>query len=322
MRRRLDWKAILSTALFALMVILLAAYLYHNREELLSLLTLDARAVVWLLVASLCGCLFNCLYHRALLRGLGMSLSLCDWVGVVFVSNAIAYVLPMRADLIFTGAYYKRVKGMRYTRLASLAAGNIVFGVIFSLAQILVALVCMALIDGQTPAAIWLCWALGTACVTAFLFVSLGAESRVLSLLSRWRVLKQVVTGFNELLKNRAMLWRLLVCLAGNNLFHLLCYMQCFRSVGLPITIYEALFYNSVSWLAGIVAIVPGNIGIKESVMGAATLMMGALFRSGVAASLLQRAAVMVIYIAGGLIFALPVTLRMRRGMAADEGDA
>ena len=81
-------------------------------------------------------------------------------------------------------------------------------------------------------------------------------------------------------------------------------------------TLYEALFYNSVSWMAGIVAIVPGNIGIKESVMGAATLMMGALFRSGVAASLLQRVAVMIIYIAGGLIFAYPVTRRMRRGAA------
>ena len=314
MRRRPDWKTVLSSALFVVMVALLAYYLYRNREELRSLLSLDARTVALLLALSLGACLFNCLYHRALLLGYGMTLSLCDWVGVVLVSNAIAYVLPMRADLIFTGAYYKRVKGMRYTRMASMAAGNIVFGVIFSLLQILVALLCMAFLDGQAPVAIWLCWALGTACVTAFLFLSLGAEGKALALLSRWAVLSRIVTGFNELLRNRAMLWRLLGCLVGNNLFNLLCYMLCFRSVGLPVTLYEALFYNSVSWLAGIVAIVPGNIGIKESVMGAATLMMGSLFRSGVAASLLQRVAVMIVYVLGGLIFAIPVTRRMRRG--------
>lgn len=314
MRRKTDWKTILSGALFIVMVALLAFYLYHEREELWSLLSLDAWTVAWVLLLSLGGCLFNCLYHRALLHGYGLRLTLCDWVGVVFVSNAIAYVLPMRADLIFTGAYYKRVKGMRYTRLASMAAGNVVFGVVFSLAQILIALLCMALIDGQAPVSIWLCWALGALGMAAFLFLSLRGEGRALSWLSRWKTLSQIVAGFNELLKNRPMLWRLLVCLAGNNLFHLLAYMLCFRSVGLPVVFYEALFYNSVSWLAGVVAIVPGNIGIKESVMGAATLMMGALFHNGVAASLLERVAVMIVYILGGLIFALPVARRMRRG--------
>lgn len=48
----------------------------------------------------------------------------------------------------------------------------------------------------------------------------------------------------------------------------------------MPVTVYQALFYNSVSWIATVVSIVPGNIGIKEAVMGVATSLTGALFRT------------------------------------------
>ena len=91
------------------------------------------------------------------------------------------------------------------------------------------------------------------------------------------------------MLRTRGMLWRLLGCLVANNVIQLFLYQVCFQAMGLPVTLYEALFYNSVSWLASIVAIVPGNIGIKEGIMGTATLLMGTLFQNGVAVSLYSR---------------------------------
>ena len=67
-------------------------------------------------------------------------------------------------------------------------------------------------------------------------------------------------------------------------------------------------------WLASIVAIVPGNLGLKESIMGVATVAMGALFSEGVAASLLDRVTMMVVYIVMALVFALPVWHRFNHG--------
>ena len=305
----------LSMALFAVLLALLCWYVYQNRADMRKLLTLDGRTVFLLLLLSLCGCLMNCVYHRIILSVYKVKLDAVDWMGVVFVANAIAYVLPLRADLVFTGTYYKRVKGLAYVKSAGLAAGNIVFGVAFALLQCLIALVCTGLIDGAWPAALWLIWALGCVCVAVFLVLALVMRDRPPKALQRFTLLMAVIRGFNDFLRDKNMLARLLACMVVNNVFQLLLYMVSFRAIGLEVTFYQALFYNSVSWMASIMTIVPGNVGVKEGIMGLATRLMGDLFQNGVAVSLLQRVSVMIIYIAAGLLFAYPVWRKWNRGM-------
>lgn len=312
-RKKPNWKAWVSTGLFLVMLGLLVLIVWENRADMKKLLELSAPTILLMLALALGGCVVNCLYHLAILKTYGLKLTLTDWMGVVSVSNAIAYVLPMRADLVFSAAYYKQVKGLAYTKSVSMAAGNIVFGVVFSLLQILAALLCMGFLDGQWTVALWVLWALGTVAMGAFIVFSLVFQDKRPKFLRKYKLLWDVVEGFNALLRNRRLLWQLLLCLTGNNLVQLLLYMVCFEAIGLPIT-YQALFYNSVSWLSSIVAIVPGNIGIKESVMGAATLLMGTTFQDGVAASLLQRVAVMLVYLLMGLVFALPVYRNFTKG--------
>lgn len=309
-----NWKKAASWALLLVMLGLLAAYVYQHRADMEKLLRLSPGAVALLGLLALGSALVNCLYHLVILRTYGLPLALTDWMGVVSVSNAIAYVLPLRADLVFSAAYYKRVKGLAYTKSLSMAAGNIVFGVAFSLLQMAVALLLLGLLKGQWPALLWALWGLGTAALSAFTALALGAWGQKLKILQKHRLLGEVAAGFTALLRNRWMLWRLLGCLIGNNLFQLLLHQLCFASIGHPVTLYEALFYNSVSWLSGIVAIVPGNIGIKEGVMGLSTLLMGIPASAGVAASLLQRVALMAAHLLMGGAFALPVYRRFRQG--------
>jgi len=238
-------------------------------------------------------------------------------MGVVSVSNAISYVLPLRADLVFSAAYYKRAKGLQYTKSASMAAGNIVFGVAFSLLQILAALLCKGLLEDHWPTVLWILWALGMAAIAALIALSLAFQEKAHALFRKWRLLADVITGFNALLRNRRLLWKLLLCLTANNVFQLLLYMGCFQAAGLPITLYEALLYNSVSRLSTIVALVPGNLGITNGLMGVATLLMGKPFQSGMDVSLLQQATVMVMHLVMGLAFALPVYRRFSRESTA-----
>ena len=166
------------------------------------------------------------------------------------------------------------------------------------------------MLDGTWSGVLWLLWAVGTLAVAGFIAFSLLVQGRGARVLDRVKLLGDVVRGFNALLKNRWLLWRLLACLVVNNAVQLSLYMACFGAIGMPVTVYQALFYNSVSWIATVVSIVPGNIGIKEAVMGVATSLTGALFQNGVAVSLLQRVAVMIVYIVAGAAFAWPVCRR------------
>ena len=138
--KRLDWKRMLSTALFLVLLALLIWYVYENRADMAKLLALSAGDVALLLALALGGCVMNCVYHRLILSTYHIPLRVVDWMGVTFVANAMAYVLPMRADLVFSAAYYKRTKGLAYVKSVSMAAGNIVFGVVFALLQMLASL--------------------------------------------------------------------------------------------------------------------------------------------------------------------------------------
>ncbi len=312
-KRKPDWKKLLTMGLFAVLIALLVWYVWQNRADMAQLLSLDAGTVTLLFVFALGGCIMNCVYHRIILSTFRVPLSLIDWMGVVMVSNAMAYVLPLRADLVFSAAYYKKVKGLSYTKSVSIAAGNIVFGVTFSLLEILAALLCCGLIDGKWPLPLWLILIAGLICVAAFMIVALVLGDRRPAFIRRYRIVEEAVDGFVQLLRDRRMLLQLLGCLIINHCCHLLLYMVCFRAIGMEVTVYQALLYNSMSWLSSILTIVPGNIGIKEAAVGFATGLMGAMFQSGVMVSLLQRVTVMVVYIVAGAAFAWPVFRRMKQ---------
>ena len=316
-KRRLNilknWKKWLSTALFVVMIALLGWYLYEKRADLAQLLTFSWQTVALILALALGACTMNAVYHKMILDTYGIDLSLIDWMGVVFVANAMALVLPMRADLLFTAAYYRRTKGFAYTKSASVAAGNVIFGVMFALLQLFAALLCTGLIEGQWPAVLWLLWFGMSAAVGVFLVIARWFENRMPAFLRRYKVVVKIVSGFNALLGNRKLLWKLLGCLTVNNILHLFLYMACFRGIGMQVTVYKALFYNSISRLMNLVAIVPGNIGIAQLVMGVSGSLMGDVFHNGVVVSLIQRISLVIIYIVVGGAFAIPVWKRWNK---------
>ncbi|MBQ7867983.1 MAG: flippase-like domain-containing protein [Clostridia bacterium] len=307
-----SWKKWLSYLLFLAMIALLGWYLYANREDLARLITLDFATVAWMMVLALGACTLNCVYHKLILDTHKIPLDVVDWMGVVYVANAMAYVLPLRMDLVFSATYYKRTKNLAYVKSASMAAGNIVFSILFALIQMFAALLCTGLIQGVWPGALWLVWLAAAAGTAAFLVMALWFRDRMPAFLSRIKIVRNIVDGFCDLLTDRNLLWRLLLCLIVNNILHLLLYIACFRGIGMEVTLYQALFYNSVSRIMSLVAIVPGNIGIQQAVMGAAGSLMGDVFQHGVMVSLLQSAALMVVYILAGAAFSWPVWKRWR----------
>lgn len=200
-KRGMDWKRALSTSLFVVLVALLAWYVYENRADMARLLALSAGDVTLMLALALVGCVMNCVYHRLILSTYHIPLDAVDWMGVTFVANAMAYVLPMRADLVFSAAYYKRTKGLAYVKSVSMAAGNIVFGVVFALAQMFVSLLLTGMLDGTWSGVLWLLWAVGTLAVAGFIAFSLLVQGRGARVLDRVKLLGDVVRGFNALLK-------------------------------------------------------------------------------------------------------------------------
>ncbi len=310
MKKKRDLKTWISAALFFALAGLLTWYVATHWAEITGLLTLNAETVLYLIGLGVVSAAINGLYHLFILRTYGLKLTFVDWMGVTIVSNAIAFVMPLRGELALAAGYYKRVNGLAYTKSVSVAAGNMVFGVSFSLLQIIAAMLCVGLIDGKWPPLIWGVAAVGALGIAAVIFVSLASESRLRRRVEKWALVRDVIAGFNALLRSKRLIWQLLLCMTASNVVRLLMVLLCFQAAGSPINLYEALLYSSLVWLASVIAVVPGNLGLKESIMGVATVQMGVNFTVGVTASLLERVVTMVVYIGLGVLFAVPVWLR------------
>lgn len=310
MTQKTDLKKWISLALFFVLAALLVWYVKTHWTEISGLLTLNSTTVLLLVGLGVLSAALNGVYHLVILSTFGIRMTFVDWMGVTCVSNAIAFVVPLRGELALSASYYKRVNGLAYTKSAAMVAGNMVFGISFSLIQIIIAMLCVGLIDGNWPLLVWAVAAVGVAGIAVFIFISLASESRLRKRLEKWKIVRDIITGFNDLLRSRRLLWQLLLCMTGSNLVRLFIVMVCFQASGNPISFYEALLYGSLAWLTSVIAVVPGNIGLKESIMGVATMQLGVDFTVGVTASLLERVTMMVVYIGLGILFALPVWLR------------
>ena len=269
-----------------------------------------------MLVFALGACFLNCVYHKLILNSYHLQLDAVDWLGVVNVANALALVLPLRMDLLFTAAYLKKVKRFSYANSVSVSAGNVVFSFLFALLQMLLALLMKGLGSGEWPTVLWLVFCIAAAAAVFFLVLARLFGNHMPEKLRRIPKLKQVVDGFNALISNKSLLWKLLLCLTANNLVTLLQYRVCFAAMGIAVSLEQVLFFNSVSRITSLIAIVPGNIGIREAVMGAASALSGDLFNTGVAVSLLHTLSLTVVYIVTGLLCAYPVYRKWHRAIA------
>ena len=305
--RKSAWVRVAVIVLFVALLVALGVYVYRKRTDMAALLSLDAAHVAWLLGLSLLVCVLNALYHRTILRFFGLRLTLTDWLGVSCVRNAASYVAPLRADLALSAAYYKQKNGLAYAKSMSIAAGNIVFGAAICLMQIFASLFIIGLWQNQWNVLLWGVCLGGIAFVLLFVWVARRAAGKENGWIARHALVARVVNGFNALLHDRQLLLRLLLVQVFINGAQLAMFMVAFDAIGYPVTVVQALLYSGVNWLTTLVAVVPGNIGVKESLMGVASLCMGSAFDHGVMVTLLVRVAEMLVYCGMALIFALPV---------------
>ena len=309
----------LSVLLFVLLIGLLCWYVWKNKSDFEQLLHIAPKYMTWIMTCALGACFMNCLYHKIILNSYRLTLDATDWLGVVNAANALALVLPLRMDLLFTATYLKKVKHFSYADSISISAGNVVFSFLFALLQMLCALLITGISSGTWSPVLWICFGIGLAGAIMIILLARLFGDHMPEKLKRIPKLKQVIDGFNELISNKQLLWKLLLCLILNNLITLFQYKVCFAALGCDASLSQVLFFNSISRICGLIAIVPGNIGIKEAVLGAASALTGDLFNRGVAVSLLHTLSLTAMYIITGLISAYPVYRKWRNAIIAEN---
>ncbi len=308
-------KALLSGAV----LIWLVWYLFENSDLLSRALQASPLYLLSLTLLILTTWLFNSLQVLLFLRLAGLKIGF--WENLL-LQNAtqLGNYVPMRLGTILRFRYLKIVHGIEYLRLGGIAGMRVVLltttaGVLGCIG--LAALARDASLD-VSPAL----WPIFLGMVFAPLAIWWIASRLVFSS-DTWtgRLAQLFLSSFSALRERPDVALRIVVLLLAQFCVLALRLQISFTIVGVDLSPWALLLLAPTGTLLAFLNLTPGNLGLREWVIGALSLATGYSFADAVIAGVVDRAVLMICIFAFGSL-SLPLLLRRLRRAAGSAADA
>jgi uncharacterized membrane protein YbhN (UPF0104 family) len=230
---------------------------------------------------------------------------------LVTAATGFGNYLPMRAGTVIRAHYLRRAHGLAYARFGSIL---VVRGVLFALATGacgVLATIWVARRDGRFSGELVVLFA---AMVGGSLVLWRITPARVTWLPARvGRLAEEFSSGVAALRRSP----RVAPAVCALVLVHYgllgTRFLLAARAVGAEIPLSVLVLLATVGGISGFVAITPGALGVREAVMGFATLAVGAAFAPGIYVGSLDRAVLLGLTATVGLASFLVIWRRLRR---------
>lgn len=266
------------------------------------------RQIVWydlvgLILLSILIMLIIGLQFKYLLLIFGRNLPIREWLGLTAVNTMCNYYLPARGGLIVRGAYLKRQYNFPLSRYTSLVMVSqlLMLGVAATLGIIFLINSKDIFSENILP----LLGLFGSVLIITLLIYQMMPILAIQS--ARFDKLKPFLQQFMEGLESWrqarfatiyfSLLMVILIFLSGLRLY------VCFKALGGPVYFGQIMIIQTIISLSFVISITPGNLGVKEGLTAFSANLLGISPTTALLASLIDRAAAMLVVFSMGLVF-------------------
>ena len=296
---------ILKNALFILVLAAGFIFLFLKGPRLQSFRHLNILEILLLLTVSFLGYLVLGLSFRSLVRIFDLDLTFKEWFGLTACNAMFNYYLPARGGIVIKAYYLKKKHGLSYSHYAALMAGSVFL--VLAVASF-VGLVVVLFISAVTGRFI-------VSLAVAFFLVFLGVllTGLVTKQLLRLKIHRKFARlnlfllnlrdglGFFSEHKKYALDFCFLsvpfILIMAARL-HL-----CFLALNFGVKFWTVLLIMIITQFSFLIAVIPGNLGIKEGVIVFSAGLFGISADQALAAALLDRAVSLAIIFGFGFIY-------------------
>lgn len=304
-------KNLLVSAATMLLILSMAGYIYTHAGDFALIRNLSLPYVILSIVCSVATILSGYLFIKISMQALGVHLDYVEWIGVPALSNLIGIFLPMRADLLIKGVYYKKKCGLSYSKYLSITAGSLFIMLCVYIVELIL---CLSIWGRQREEAIFLLYVSGIllAGLVCFLVFLRYQKELLLRYIPMKQYSRPILLGFYDLLNTKGVIKACVGTVLLSNIWGISRLIILAHGVGITCRFFQAILYYVIYQISGLFSILPGNIGITESLFGVAAIATGGLFQNGMLLSLLARTVGILSYLLLTLIF-LPAVIRRLR---------
>lgn len=302
----------MSIAAFVAIAVLLLKYIYVQKDDFIRILYLKSEYLFGIMVLSLLSPLWSFQYRKIAVEQMGGKLDVIDWFGMPAIVNLLSYFLPFRGGLALSAGYYKKKCGVSLSYFTSITAGGFMIALYAVSMEILVGLLFLLLTENQFPWILWIFAILLVISLNLFILFSRKYGEFIFSKLPFQKYTLPIVRGFIVLIENRRVLLKVIGIIFVSEMIHSLRMLCIYTALGNDTNFFLILVYTGIDYLSDIVSFLPGNLGIKELLIGTATYYTGNYFNDGIMISLLIRFSGFLTYFLYSFIFLIPVYKRLK----------
>jgi len=270
-------------------------YFYHSYLAILKSLTVGDLVIISVL--SFGTFFFLAIQFKFLVEIFYLNLGFKEWFGLTVINTMISYYTPARGGLIARAYYLNRKYDLPYSKYMSLLGGS--YTINFFVASLgIIFFSCFSAFHSGVwnlkILGVGIGLLIGTIIFSILLFIGC---SRTISFKTGriFNMINNFMDGMNLFRKHPFMVLKIsfvqfcLIFIMGGKLY------WSFKAVGRSVALIDILVIQSLVVFSMVISITPGNLGIKEGIIGLFASQLGVPFADAIMAASVDRGISMLI---------------------------
>jgi uncharacterized protein (TIRG00374 family) len=268
------------------------------------------------------------LFTKTLIEKAGTRLGFIDGYFSAFLSSFGNYFLPLTGGAVLRGVYLKRQHGFSYKKFISISYGSYVISIgVSSLLGIFALLILYS--SQEIFVTSLLLVFISMLLVTVFLSSSfanklmnlVGSTTKNTVIKKVARTLSDIHEGWLSIVVSKRLMTKLVLLTLANMALRLGFFYLTFNMLGTDVSLSSVFIFNTLITLSMYLTITPGSIGIRETLLLLYSSSLGLPPEAILAASLVDRASLMVSLSSLYIVFQQSSKYKVSRAFAKKQQD-
>jgi len=302
--------------MFAIYILVLAfviKYIASNEDIMKRIISAPLDLVVFGIVNCFFAMMLTGIVDVSCAKSFGVNIGIVASIGLTFIASAINLVLPLQLGSFVKAAYLKRKLSFSYSRYISIVSGTTILHLMITILQLISCLVITAFKWDIDLLIIGILVAVFCGVLVCFACLLVFKES-VLKRIPFKRFLLPILEGFYMLAADKKVIIKVTITLLGRIALGSIRFYYIFSMLGFNGSFLDGSLYFGLYSASTVLPIIPGNVGISETIVGVMNSILGSDFEIGVTVVLINRLYYYVAAIIGALVASIPVWISYNRG--------
>jgi uncharacterized protein (TIRG00374 family) len=298
----------IETVIYIFTLLGIAIFIYIKRGEFSVFLQINPTYLLLLLIIHFIPVYILAYIFKINISIFNLRLNFKEWFGITVSNTMYNYILPFRGGMALKGLYLKRQYAFPYSKYLAYLSGFLLINFILSAFLAVLTGTIIRFFSGLKEINQTL-YFLVIIFFIILVFVAYFLQYKNLTKVT-FRKYKKILKYINNILsglhyfKTNPKQVKLLFVLQG--FFIIAMGVRLFFAytfLGIEVSIIKLIFIQSVVTFTRLIAITPGNIGIKEGIIGLSSSLLGISPEEALLGAVLDRVVAMIVVFALGAVF-------------------